>query len=755
MASTGPDTKEIFYNFVDRYGFAQAHISSMDQWLDHIIQDNICNSMGKLNNGRLLHFTNLRVDKPSYTVGDSTYPLTPAFARRELLTYASDLYVDMQVWNKEMDKMLYSTSSPIKIGSIPTMIKSSKCNLRNLTPEQLRLVGEDPLDFGGYFIVNGLDYMIPHLEKLDLSKFTLLTNKNDRVCSDITITTLNKSRKTSMQVMFYNAKSQMYMFSLPSMPNVQVNNRNYVSFNMFHIFAALGCPDLDKVKEHVRNFLMHPHRDQQVTWMLNRLATNELDYSRKPSYVEALGSRLDSAKFVTDEARKAEVKRIIQQDVFSHVDGYFNDSTMDNWQEERSNNKILLLAMMLAKLLEYTGKVRSVSDRDSWGRKRIEGAAKKMESLLKHAWHSMLNSQRNKDKDEAVFFHSLISNLTKTTIADAFNKFFTSNSWTVNSRKIMKAECTQLIVRESTIFMASMLSEITVATARTDKQKNIRTVQNSQYGFVDAIYCTEGRNTGLRKNLCSTTSVSLWEWGNDEKIVEMLLYRLCQFQDPSPDDCYCMVNAVCMGWGDGDEIVRVLRKAKLEGVIPRTTSVVRDGRMVTIHTTACRLLRPLFVVDPESGELVYKLKNLDTTDPDLLLREGAIELVDPYEQECIKVATSVEELETQLAYERTMASRGTDWLTRVAAQEFTNQAVGVVYGDADADPEAIASRAHSTPSGRSAQGSRKRRRSEGSDSDSDGERDADINPLVQDVHDIQALAPEPPAPLEYIFGIPE
>lgn len=37
-----------------------------------------------------------------------------------------------------------------------------------------------------------------------------------------------------------------------------------------------------------------------------------------------------------------------------------------------------------------------------------------------------------------------------------------------------------------------------------DKQMSIRLIQNSQWGFVDHIYCTEGKNIRILKNVSMT-----------------------------------------------------------------------------------------------------------------------------------------------------------------------------------------------------------------------------------------------------------
>lgn len=52
------------------------------------------------------------------------------------------------------------------------------------------------------------------------------------------------------------------------------------------------------------------------------------------------------------------------------------------------------------------------------------------------------------------------------------------------------------------------------------------------------------------------------------------------------------------------------------------------------------------------------LKNLNTNDPDELINADAIELVDPYEQEYIKTAMNVGELEKAVEAERRLRESG-------------------------------------------------------------------------------------------------
>lgn len=80
--------------------------------------------------------------------------------------YSSDWLVDLKVYDK--DGKLKDTGRPLILGSVPTMVRSCKCNLQGLDNIQLAWRGEDPRNPGGYFIINGSEYTLMYLEKFDI-----------------------------------------------------------------------------------------------------------------------------------------------------------------------------------------------------------------------------------------------------------------------------------------------------------------------------------------------------------------------------------------------------------------------------------------------------------------------------------------------------------------------------------------------------------------------------------------------------------
>ncbi len=117
----------------------------------------------------------IRVENPTVTEADgSVERLYPNDARLRNLTYASPLRLEMTIVEGETEK------EPVvaMIGMLPIMIMSKVCNLSGLSRDEMIEFGEDPLDPGGYFVVNGSERVIMTLE--DLSPNKILVEYNQR-----------------------------------------------------------------------------------------------------------------------------------------------------------------------------------------------------------------------------------------------------------------------------------------------------------------------------------------------------------------------------------------------------------------------------------------------------------------------------------------------------------------------------------------------------------------------------------------------
>jgi DNA-directed RNA polymerase beta subunit len=156
--------------FFDEYGVARHHIDSYNIFLNEGMQRVLkeVEAMEPIvapegyETYRLL-FGKLRILHPVVREADgSSSLLYPLEARIRNLTYSAPLQMEI-IPEKDGTK-----GEPVwaDIGEIPIMIKSDKCLLHGLGPEELMEVGEDPYDPGGYFIISGTERVLMSIEDL-------------------------------------------------------------------------------------------------------------------------------------------------------------------------------------------------------------------------------------------------------------------------------------------------------------------------------------------------------------------------------------------------------------------------------------------------------------------------------------------------------------------------------------------------------------------------------------------------------------
>lgn len=99
----------------------------------------------------------------SDTPGDRSGKVYPKECRIRRISYRGKLDLTLDWWMNGIKQ------EPIKrtCGEIPIMVKSLKCNLYGLDPEQLVERGEEMEEFGGYFVVNGNE-KVRHMKLLEL-----------------------------------------------------------------------------------------------------------------------------------------------------------------------------------------------------------------------------------------------------------------------------------------------------------------------------------------------------------------------------------------------------------------------------------------------------------------------------------------------------------------------------------------------------------------------------------------------------------
>ncbi|XP_076361964.1 RNA polymerase I subunit Rpl135 isoform X3 [Tachypleus tridentatus] len=90
------------------------------------------------------------------SVQATDFRVYPVECRSRGTTYKGKLQLTV-VWSK--NGIVQDTTEKI-VGEVPVMVKSNVCNIARMTQKQLIRKGEEPEEFGGYFIVNGNEKIV-------------------------------------------------------------------------------------------------------------------------------------------------------------------------------------------------------------------------------------------------------------------------------------------------------------------------------------------------------------------------------------------------------------------------------------------------------------------------------------------------------------------------------------------------------------------------------------------------------------------
>ena len=151
--------KDIVSTYFKENSFVDANIKSFNDFLNKGLQT-IVDDVGsivptiipqeyenfKINLGKI------KVGMPSVVEADgSKRPVYPVEARLRQLTYSAPIYLNVSAHINDIQRESFTS----QICKVPVILKSDYCYLNNLKREELSKHGEDPNDFGGYFILNG------------------------------------------------------------------------------------------------------------------------------------------------------------------------------------------------------------------------------------------------------------------------------------------------------------------------------------------------------------------------------------------------------------------------------------------------------------------------------------------------------------------------------------------------------------------------------------------------------------------------
>lgn len=585
-----------------------------------------------------INFKEVTLHKPKIEeTSGNTFDLFPNDARLKGLTYQSPIFIkiDFSVTSMDAKQNIISTfaidiSKPEKMGYIPVMLRSRLCNLNGLNKHILQAVGEDPYDYGGYFVVKGSEKFIVPQEKRNENYAFLFQNKKD---ADFTVVVEIKSvrddtvsRGSNIKVKYERRRENIWVSINPGFGGKDIP--------LSVLFRALGIQADKEIAEYVvsnlndlillellRPSLMFEIKDQKTSATYKiRTQTQALLYIAE----RIVGHQ---QKLDTDIEKQRYVLGLIDKYLFPHVP----DQT-----GAVKKRKAMFLAMMVRKLLNGKLGRHYPDDRDDLGNKRIDLAGTLVAQLFRFAMSSLLENMKKNITKELVSktfrskedFQELITRTKNTKLlAGPFNSSLLTGNWKTSSNRMttQRVGVAQLLQRKSTMDTFSNLRRIFTPTTGGDTQlktAEIRRLHPSHWGMICPVETPDGKSAGVVKHLAITCTVTTFM--SPEPVYRILQELsisdqklIIPLDELPPTEVYKLttiyVNGNWYGSTDNpkyiyDELIKRRRNLQMNPKV----SIVRyfENDELWIYTDAGRCVRPIYIVDPPKNTLRINKKIL-------------------------------------------------------------------------------------------------------------------------------------------------
>jgi len=614
---------EIFFREV---GLARQHLESYDEFIEKGLQK-IVDEVKEIPITLPEAQYSIRLGK--VTVGapriiessGAPHEIYPLEARLRNLSYSSPIYLEMS----EIREGRAHPPEKVHIGDIPVMLKSRICNLSQLDLHELSAKGEDPLDPGGYFVINGSERVIVGLE--DLAPNRIITDEKDvgsykLYTSKVFSSTVGYRTRVEVRLRGRNEALRIYL------PGVATELPFIV------VLKALGMESDKEIAETVSPY-------PEVQELLQASFDEAAGIYAQGDAVLYIGNR--AAHGQAEPVRKRRAESLLDRVLLPHLDR----------SPSVRRNKAIFLCEMANRVLSLKLGWRSADDKDHYGNKRVRLAGPLLAELFRTAFRKMVSDiryQLERTTFRRGYVKSIAGIVTTSIVTDRISHAISTGNWGRNIVGI-----TQLLDRTNYLSMLSHLRRIQSPLSRSQPNFEARDLHSTHWGRIDPNETPEGSNCGLVKNLSLSAVLSVTVDSIEE--VKKMSYTLgvVPFDQSSPElrreGAKVFLDGTLLGFSPVDEaLVSEVRRLRRRGKVPPDVNIARYLysygtyvlKEIHINCDAGRVRRPLIRVQdgmPTLGmEELKKLQSGELSWVDLV-NNGIIELLDAEEEENALVAT--------------------------------------------------------------------------------------------------------------------
>ncbi|MBI5884900.1 DNA-directed RNA polymerase subunit B'' [archaeon] len=480
------DSWPLIEAYIREKNFAQMQIDSFNQFVDEKIPQIIAENKEiepKIEEVKL-ELSKIEILKPRIIEADGS-PRTdfyPMEARIRNRTYSSPIYLTLKMLRRDVEQDAKRTY----IGDLPIMLKSNRCWLNGLNEEELIKAGEDPMDFGGYFIIDGSEKALFTQEVLSPDK-VLVSKSVDKVVSEVS--SMKGAFKGRVRIL--RTPEGALSVSFPASPR---------KLKLFVLLRALG---LKSNKEILDSF-------PEETEIINDVMLN-LEQTKIKSEEEALdkiGNFVAPGQVIDYRLRRAQ--EVIDAFLLPHI----GQSPKDRLA------KAYYLAMMASKAIELAYGIRKPDDKDHYANKRLELSGKLMEHLFRYSFKYFIKDLKFQIDRTITRRRKLnISTVVRPgAISERIRFAMATGNWIGRHTGVSK-------FMDRTNYLAP-LTDLRKVKSPLDQNRELyeaRDVHGTHWGRLGPIETPDGPNCGLVKNLSVLAEVTT---ESPEENIEKLLREM-------------------------------------------------------------------------------------------------------------------------------------------------------------------------------------------------------------------------------------
>ena len=584
------------------------------------------------------------VDRPISFENGTPKLLTPNDARMRNLTYQTNIFCKILV-RITNDKGIIKDNifENIAIASIPIMLHSDICLLKNNGSDILKLLGECPYDTGGYFIIDGKEKVIIAQEDIVTNKlFTSVLKEDDPngfSYKGIIRSVADKGSVKPYNIEFfyvntpiksegiyndekvkitYSSKKYNYGSILVSVPSIREK------IPLFILFRALGIEsDKDICNTIFGEYGNNIEKDYFENFIRpSIISASYIDEKNNENFIytqnDALNYLYNKYKILYKTATIEHIKSIIITEIFPNIDDI--------------EDKGKYLGYLIFQFIKTIIGTLPLSDRDSYIYKRVDISGFKLTELFQESYIELRDNIRIKidreyyygsfkdknDYDKIINHNNIFKIIDSLIITESFSKSL-KGRWGMISNSDPELGIVQDLSRISYIGYLSHLRRVNIPIDRSIKITSPHRLHSQQWGMMCPFESPDGASIGYLKNLALLTKITAGI--NIENIKKCLIdigiipLNKCNFII-NKNITGVFLNGSLYGYtGDPIFITRILKAYRRNGLINILISISWNipYNEIRIFTEAGRPCRPLLILKnnkkgdyPYNELLVYK-----------------------------------------------------------------------------------------------------------------------------------------------------